>query len=57
MTFVPLQEKLKVTALYVYAESRTVIILVNNQPDALLQCIYLFISLLYMFRATFPCLV
>jgi hypothetical protein len=26
-------------------------ILVNNQLDALFQCIYLFISLLYMFRA------
>jgi len=28
------------------------IILVNNQLDALFQCIYLFISLLYLFRAT-----
>jgi hypothetical protein len=28
------------------------IIIVNNQLDALFQCIYLFISLLYMFRAT-----
>jgi hypothetical protein len=29
-----------------------IMILVNKQLDALFQCIYLFISLLYMFRAT-----
>jgi hypothetical protein len=36
----------------VFSEEVHRIILVNNQPDALFQYIYLFISLLYMFRAT-----